>query len=378
MGVSDLFRKRKRSKSQREVTPKPPDLEPIQEEGATLPTDSGMGTEAPPQSASELRQPVVDKIFADLMIDEEWSVREDCGFRWWGHRLAQRVWAEPARQSRGMEVFVLHAETSLLRNVPEGERTQTGISIMNRFATLSGLVYDPTTGRVSLHCAAKFHEQNFTWLGRFFSLATAMQAADAHIKVAQGIERLLGGEPDFTDHPTNGPRQNMDDMLNVLEQTVAPMGKNASPFGEVDFVALESMDPSPSVMTCADQGGVTAEFPFTGQRPAALIPGQGQPLETALFQATSAEAHPQLGSGCLCRLTLPVQDNTPDLACRLNGDESTSWSASHFFGAWCNGEQGLTFITFVPALAYQPGLLQNIFWSFAGRARWAAEWFARA
>ena len=40
-------------------------------------------------------------MFQELQIDDEWSTRSDRSFRWWPHRLAQRVWAEDLQQDEG-------------------------------------------------------------------------------------------------------------------------------------------------------------------------------------------------------------------------------------------------------------------------------------
>lgn len=59
-------------------------------------------------------------VAANMHIDEAWMVREPRRFTWWGHRLAQRVWAETPRRSEGFEVCRVYAETDLVRSVPEG------------------------------------------------------------------------------------------------------------------------------------------------------------------------------------------------------------------------------------------------------------------
>ena len=53
-----------------------------------------------------------------MQIDTAWSVREPRAFTWWGHRLAQRVWVDEPRHSRGVDVVHAFAETDLLDGVP--------------------------------------------------------------------------------------------------------------------------------------------------------------------------------------------------------------------------------------------------------------------
>ncbi len=38
----------------------------------------------------------VEQVYRDMQIDDEWSVREERGFTWWGAWLRQRVWAGEA------------------------------------------------------------------------------------------------------------------------------------------------------------------------------------------------------------------------------------------------------------------------------------------
>ncbi len=53
---------------------------------------------------------VLDYLFTNLRIDPEWCVRESRKLTWWGHRLAQKVWAEPVRMDEGYAVVRVHAE----------------------------------------------------------------------------------------------------------------------------------------------------------------------------------------------------------------------------------------------------------------------------
>src|SRR2546422_504240 len=65
---------------------------------------------------------VIDFVYSTLGIDDAWSVRAPRGFTWWGHRLAQRVWAEAPRVGHrtrpDCSVVRVHAETDLFRGVP--------------------------------------------------------------------------------------------------------------------------------------------------------------------------------------------------------------------------------------------------------------------
>ena len=44
---------------------------------------------------------VVQRLYQMMQIDDKWSTRNGAGFTWWGHRLAQRVWADAERHDQG-------------------------------------------------------------------------------------------------------------------------------------------------------------------------------------------------------------------------------------------------------------------------------------
>jgi hypothetical protein len=319
---------------------------------------------------------VLDYVFQNMQIDERWSVREPRGFTWWGHRFAQRVWAEPARLSAGFNVCRVHAETALLRKIPNSDEVAQRVALINRIASLSGFIWEPERGHLSLRCGVYVHAENVGWLGSLFAAAVAIQAADAHIK-ADGFAKLIGGEPDVSVHPRSGRRRDMDEMLNVIEALFAPKGQSRSPWDEAEFAATLKMTPHPWVLATGGGAAMTAEFRFSDDVPA-VLGGSG----TALFTANGTERHPQLGSGALVRLSLPAPEDpsvrdpqrAARLASRLNLAEPHEWAMCHFLGGWCtdpNPGIGLSFVTFLPAAVYRPRLLDALVLSMAVRAKWA-------
>ncbi len=312
---------------------------------------------------------VIEDLFQRMMIDEEWSVRRERSFTWWGHRLAQHVRAEPVRESFGDDVVRVQAMTDLLKSVPDNGRTSDLLSALNTHASLSAFLWDRSRGRVTLISSAYFHAQNLPWLRLTFAGACAIQAADAHIKV-DGLAEMLGAAPDESHHPTSGPRTVADDMLNVIERLFAAEGQKPSPFSREDFDSLLELPSAPWLLANADDTALTAELPFPGCRP-----------PTALLRVDTEEKHPQLGSGALMLLKLPVSPGPEGAAVvshKLNAAETTGWACSHQLGAWCSDPevQGVTFVSFVPTALYKPGLLENLVYSMAIRARWANEFLA--
>src|SRR5204863_5961875 len=113
----------------------------------------------------------------------------------------------------------------------------------------------------------------------------------------------------------------------------------------------EKLQGPPCILATGDDrgAGLTAEFPFFER--------------TSLLRATTEEAHPQLGTGILFRLSLPITDSKQDWpkgAHLLNTRELDSFTRAPFLGSWCAGDQAITFVSFYPNIAYQPGLLWNL------------------
>src|SRR5437867_1346133 len=242
---------------------------------------------------NDLGPELIDFVYRTMQIDDEWSVRESRSFTWWPHRLAQRVWAEPATGSHGFDITKVSAETSLLRNVPAGLRTATWLMAGNYHASMSALIWNPDDGHLRLHCSAYVHKETLATVKNLFSCAVALQAADAHIKV-DGLAQLVGGEPDASSHPMSGPRSAMDDMVNVIERLFAPLGQGPAPFTPRDFEAATRMQPA---------SWREAESTPSGLR--ALLHSADFPEGTGILEVKGNEVHPQLGNGLLMLLCVP-------------------------------------------------------------------------
>jgi hypothetical protein len=320
---------------------------------------------------------VIESLFASMDIDEEWAIREARGFTWWGHTLAQRVWAEPPRDSAGTTLVRVHAETALLRGVTVSDAVLQRLGALNQVASLSAFVLDPRSRRVTLHCAMTLHRETLDWGKRLLSGAVAAQAADAHVKVAGAP--LFGATVDTSSHPRSGVRPQPDDMLSILEAVFVPKGAGPSPVTDADLEGAEGLLSQAGLIGFSGADGLTAELPFTGRQPAAMreLIGEAGPPETALLRVGTKERHPQLGNGAFFHLALPLNFDRPQaaaIAMRLNHAEATEPSDAHFLGAWCpDRPRGLGFVSFLPAALYRPGLLDVMIMNAGLRARWARE-----
>ncbi len=70
----------------------------------------------------DLEGAIVGRLTAAWMVDAEWSSPIDGGFRWWAHRLEQRITVEErpvVGEDTGTAEVVMRAETTVLTSVPD-------------------------------------------------------------------------------------------------------------------------------------------------------------------------------------------------------------------------------------------------------------------
>src|SRR6516225_1602679 len=116
---------------------------------------------------SDVGLEVVRGVYRLMNIDPQWSDWFDRGFVWWGHRLAQYVWAEPCFEDEGITVARLHARTDLTAGVEGTDEQFAALGPILRRAALSGLARAPRgPERLQLACSVYVHEQTSAWLQR--------------------------------------------------------------------------------------------------------------------------------------------------------------------------------------------------------------------
>ena len=309
---------------------------------------------------------LVKKIFKDMNIDEEWSIKTDRGFTWWGHQYAQRIWAEQPVEDNGFHVAKVNAETEILKYPSRSIETETLLAVEMLKASLSGLVIDHEADRITLRCSAYIHEDNNNWLGRVFSLAAIMQLIEAENK-GDILAMFLELQADKSMHPRSGLRNDVDDMLNVIDQVVIPEGeKPFQSIGEFEFRRTADILNSQNLISTASETGLSAYLPFCD--------------DTALLQVDTEQEHPELGNGLLFRLFLPPEkiDIDGSFVMDLNSMEQNAFPSGHFLGSWCLGPIGenlhtAVYVTFIPAVVCSPGILYNMCISTMSHGKFVEE-----
>jgi len=310
----------------------------------------------------------IRKVYDFLRIDKEWSVISERGFTWWGHRQAQRVWAEEPFEGSGMMITKLNAEADSLICSKRSEFPTDQLAAYLCDSSLSGLVVD--NDRVKYRCSAFIHEQNQHWLGPLFSLAVIMQAVEA-VNLSMIFEKTFGLLADNSQHPDNGPRQYPDDMLAVTGGFIKPKSEEAiKNIGEEDFVSASQII-GPSLDPVANSSGLSVTIPFGN--------------DSALLLACK-QTHPFLGKGLLITHILPA--GQVEAVCEINGSlimdmnaaEQNSINTGHFLGSWCLGppvpdRKTPVFVSFIPAVACNRSVLVNMILSTLWHNTWAEGYF---
>lgn len=315
----------------------------------------------------DLGQRILTSVYEKMMIDEEWSLQQADGFTWWGRELAQRAWCSEPVDDGGIIIHKLNFRTDLLQGY---DGTPVQIAFLNlaaRMASTSTLVRnEDDSGLIQLASSLSVHEQTEGWLTDLAAWACSLQAAEAHLLADHWSGEMMEKSNlsvAASEHPGTGARSVADDMLNIIQQAVAPAGEQPSVWaGEEMEKVLEIFQGPPCVLAMGDGNALSAEFPFGEQ--------------TSLMRIDTSEAHPRLGNGCLMKLTLPlkVDDAAKDNGwLGLNCLETENPLAPHLLGSWCSDKMGPTFVSFLPNVIHRPGDLTNFAMSMASRAKWASD-----
>jgi len=279
----------------------------------------------------------VERVFREMAIDEEWSVREARGFTWWGAWVRERVWADKAVRADGETLSHVRARTPAYRDQPDEPATYAQVGAMNDWPGLSACVYDPEDRTVSARCGAFIYDQVAGWLGHFFVSAVALQASIAWLQVP---EMANGRALDDESHPTSGPRRDPDDMLNL----VGRFPKTRSPFTrQVLRDAARALAGEGCQATFVDEDACLS----------VVVPSSEN---VAAWWRLSSEEHPAYGAGALVRLFVPFGTGplrAAWLANALNLGEASDWHGEHrphALGAWTVGDGVLVHTAFLPSV----------------------------
>ena len=313
-------------------------------------------------------QATIEWLYSDqLQIDDEWAVRTPDGFRWWAYQSAQTVevvgvdCSDPDEETG----YFMAVRTELLREL---ELTDAKLVKLNELclqsASMSGPVYDPDAGTLTLCSLVRTHGEIAGWMERWLSMAAALQLGEAYA-LGPMLAAELGADGAVSGHPDNGLRPVPDDLLNVIPQLVAPQGAQPARWQPEEFEAAFG--------EAADE---LAKFPG-GIEGNAFVVVLAADYPGAVCHLRADVSHPLYGHGLMLLQQFP---GTPlsdadgvRLALSLNDYELTQQPLGYGFGSYSWRWGSLHFSAFFPNAMHDQVSLVNLFYSCCARAQGVAR-----
>ena len=297
-----------------------------------------------------------------LKVDPEWSVHTPTGFQWWADKNAQTIEVIGDYDGQdGNTGYLISVRTDFLRSLELNERALTVINtVLMPFSSMAGPVYYPETRTLSLCSLISVHEGIKAWMNPFISVAATLQIGEARI-MADMMSEVLGAEPAISGHPENGERPEPDELAEVIATLVAPRGKQPCqwPVAEFTSAVKQYMQQPPSLMATDGGLGFTVEFPYGD--------------DSSLCRISGHQSHPRYGNGLFLLQSFPVAKLSDaegaELALMLNREDLVQKPNGYGFGSYVYRDSMIHFTSFFPNFVYRPGLLPNIYFSSAQRAR---------
>ncbi len=296
-----------------------------------------------------------------LRVDEEWSVKTPYGFRWWADKNAQTVEIVGEESGPDGQVgYYISVRTEVLKSLHLGddERELLNASLMP-FASMAGPVYDETSGVLSLCSLVRVYSQIAEWMNPLISVASVLQIGEARI-LGPSLAKVLNAEEALSGPPGREMRHEPDEMAEIIDNLIAPLGATPSRWGPEEFeeVVNTYMTQPPVLSAKAEGAAFKVVFPY------------GDGLSSCEVMAD--QPHPRYGNGLLVVQSFPLLDggdsSGPELALSMNKIELAEEPFGYGFGSYVYREGKLHFTFFLPNMAYRPGLLPNIFFSCGQRA----------
>ena len=304
----------------------------------------------------------LDRVWRSMLIDDEWSVREQRGFAWWSGSFAQTITVSEPVLSYDLWVSRLDAITLVASGVP---RTATTLAVLDHFnasgRSLSALGFTGD-GVVGLVAAATVHEQMLEFAPRWLSFAAVTQAADAQT-LGHELAASLGGRPFETEHPTSGPRPDLDGALDIYPRIVQPAASEPSRFIGKEMLDVLEMLQKSRLFAHGDETRVMAYYPYPGS--------------ASLLDVDPTIVHPALGAGLWLKLKIPLWLDAPqaaEVACAMNQREASSDVLHYVAGGWHVADDGsIACSVFCPNAIFQPGLGTHLAGVMAVRGEWVGS-----
>lgn len=297
-----------------------------------------------------------------LSVDPERSVQTPNGFVWWADKNAQTVEVvgqEPGPD--GEEGDLISVRTEVLRSLQLDNRALAAVdALLMPFASMAGPVYEEQTRTLLLASMVRVHDDICPWMNPLIGMAAVLQIGEARI-IGPELARILDAEEALSGPPGRGLQPEPDELAEIIATLIAPMGQQPSRWVPAEFQEAVDMymNQPPALLATCGGAEFTVEFSHGDQ--------------SSLCRATADQPHPRYGNGLFLLQSFPVAVQSDlegvSLALAMNGSELTQGPFGYGFGSYCYRDGMLHFTAFFPNTAYRRGLLPNLYFSCARRAR---------
>jgi hypothetical protein len=308
-----------------------------------------------------------------LQVDDEWAVRGHHGFTWWPDQHAQTVELvgvqevdpdDPDIDETGPG-YLMAVRTELLSGLTLDADALLVVRELMGLAAMAGPVYDPEAGTLALASQVSVHAGNFDWMARLLALAAVLQIHEVR-ELAEKMAVALGARSATSGHPERGPRPQADELATALvPNLVVPQGGLPSKWsrGELRELHERFLGGPPAVAASYEGSQLLIELPFGA--------------ETSLCRFQTDQRHARYGQGLMLVQSFPVgplpEAEGTRLALSFNQLELAGEPLGYGFGSYRHEGDCLHFVSFLPNVAWQPGLLPNWYLAAAQRAALVAE-----
>lgn len=329
---------------------------------------------------TELESRVLAHVHAMLVSDESCCDHDETGFSWVPYRLPQWISVEERPSDAGQPPRCLvRVYCGLVQDIEEAAPAVTLVSEVNTRATTSAIVYSREDRALYEAAAVWLAPSRFEASMQMLAEIAALQATEAHSH-APALADALGGRMAVMGCPERGRREVPDSIFGRWEE-VAQLGRDQP--SAYRGLPLRRMigdgQPGWALVAFGDDDSVSGELRFSGDASAVSLAALGRSggPQTMLLQVFTDVPHPDLGSGALMLLRLPVKFGASEaagVANFLNEQEVRGASGVSVVGAWCvpaNDETAVAFVTFLPSALATHFDLEDLAWAARGRSQWA-------
>jgi hypothetical protein len=319
------------------------------------------------QDPGDIGLRVVEAVRKGLMVDDAWCEPRARGFDWWPHELRQTVDASPVWVDAidGTILSRITIRTDLYKLLPSIKDVLGLVGgTLNANAAFFAFLADDEDRSVKLVTTMHVYDSIEHWAPQFLVTYSAAQAEMAYkLSLGGGVETMFGLAQSA--HPRSGMRAGVDEMADIVDQVIVPMGEGQSRFANhPEFEDVLDLLNKGNCFANGDGNGLSAEFPFGD--------------DTSLLRLIVKEPHPKYGFGLILGLALKLQLTAAEAgsgANALNALEASGASQCNLVGAWHARELGdsytVAFSSFVPNALYGPMVITNSLFVMVRRAHWA-------